>query len=106
MISGSSDRDVSMFCPSVNSTSVNSTAHSIQVTPRNSVLEDQSRARDQSSVPMTSVGRNSEDAGSNDVEEGKESRDSGFKGYAVWVSFLEIYNEQITDLLVAAVPSQ
>ena len=53
------------------------------------------------------MGKKSEDAaGPKDVEEGKESRDSGFKGHAVWVSFLEIIDKQITDLLVDVVPSQ
>ncbi|XP_075254209.1 uncharacterized protein LOC142345772 isoform X2 [Convolutriloba macropyga] len=87
MISGNLDREVSMFCPSVNGAgSCNST---MATTARPSVLEDQSRIVDESRVSIKPEERPT-----------SLNSDSGsFSGYSVWVSFLEIYNEQITDLL-------
>ena len=58
-------------------------------TARPSVLEDQSRIVDESRVSIKPEERPT-----------SLNSDSGsFSGYSVWVSFLEIYNEQITDLL-------
>ena len=78
MISGSTDREVSMFCPSLPAQSVESTVASIVEEPSR-VLSDSSIFVSPSPDTAAQVGASS---------------------YSIWVSFLEIYNEKITDLLV------
>ena len=76
MISGSSDREVSMFCPSLPAQSCESTVASI--------AEETTRILSDSSIY---------------VSPRRHSLESSAPRYSIWVSFLEIYNEKITDLL-------